>query len=1032
MRSFLLRSTVAATVAALFTSAALAFDGKASTGGDSPHSANPLVATPKPGLKARQPVPKSPTVRKPARVMPMLIVKFGDPVIAGDSVRNGALTLTDPYKDFENQILELQNRFDVTFRQAVPQGDAKLNEMYKRAEKRSGRMQPNLKSYMYVEGPEANLQTVADALHAMPITEIVQWYEDMRPQGDPPTGACCVPMMDCEVMTEAACTLAGGTYDGDETDCSPDPCVFGACCFRDAIGGFECADGVSEDDCNNEIGGYFQGDGSVCDLGMGEMICDDLDADCGEGTAGSCYWADGENGTPFCSDQACCDLVCDQDPYCCDENTPGAHWDEFCASTANALCMTPPANRCATPFAGSCGEPNFLGGCDNQECCETVCALDPFCCLGAWDAGCVQLARENCTLADPTDDFTPLQGYRSPGSYESELMAIPPQLQALLPITEGGFLYSGFGGEGWNLFDSDNPHAGMYGMGQELIDIYNHDLYGEGSLTRGKTIKVGVIEWGYWGPEPFVDLNGNDKYNSGEPFSDINGDGQYTVQHEDLDVTLEPGQRLFLNPVIAANDHGTACLGIINAKENEFGMTGIAPDAEAWFFPLTSVDEGPRPIAAWSSALTLFAPGDVLSASYGPGPATGNLNNDAAMWPIFRLASDLGITVLIAAGNDCYNLDNAPDLGDSGAMVIGACSPGYPWYRLAFSNFCTNPTNTRSNIVHVKAWGTRVATCGYGGLAFPDEDPYRSYTLSFGGTSAATPEVAGVVACLQGLAKQFYGIPLTPELIRAALGAPGIPPAPPTRLFGGFDDSGGNCSLDFDPTEGPHMIGPYPDVAGTFSSAATTILNQSFAGFGDSPLITDVIILNGTKIFGNAFSVKGFDGNYFVTQSKYQDRNGPDVPANLPPNVPANVIDKATYYTTGQIIDVLAVGRSPVANVSNITVQVIYEVPPGVTSIAVVEAYDWQSRRWNFIGMQYNFDLGGTVINDTYTIPSPARYLRPADRTILYRFWQASFGSSNPGGAGGNGLRDPFVSRIDFMGLSVTQGFASPFTPPIF
>ena len=41
-------------------------------------------------------------------------------------------------------------------------------------------------------------------------------------------------------------------------------------------------------------------------------------------------------------------------------------------------------------------------------------------------------------------------------------------------------------------------------------------------------------------------------------------------------------------------------------------------------------------------------------------------------------------------------------------------------------------------------------------------------------------------------------IPLAPEVLRVAMGAPGTPPAVPTRLFGGFPD-GQNCNLDLDP-----------------------------------------------------------------------------------------------------------------------------------------------------------------------------------------------------------------------------------------
>lgn len=994
--------------------------------------ANPLVEPPKRGLVARKPMPKRP-VTKPVRATNLLIVKFGDPVVGPAAVRNGRLTLKAPFRDFEAQLDQMADRFNVTFRQAVPHGQIKLEKLYQQAERNSGRMQPNLKSYMYVEGDMASLQAVATELINMRIVELVEWHEDMRPStGGDPIGSCCLPDDSCTEVTEADCLAMAGTYNGDFTDCAPNPCNAGACCYPGELG-FECAE-VSADSCNNDLNGYFQGAGEVCINMDDEFICDDLNPECGEDSAGSCFWTDGENGTPFCSNNDCCELICDQDPFCCDEGE--GRWDEFCAAIANQICATPPADRCNTPLNGNCTEPNSAGGCNNATCCNTVCGLDPTCCNSTWDDLCVELARENCATIEDRDDYTSLQGYRDRDAYN--FAKIPEHLVALLPVTDGGQIYNGFGGQGWHLFDPTDPHEGMYGIGQELLDVYGVDEYGDGVLTRGKSINVAVIEWGYWGPEPFEDDNDNGEYDDGESFSDVNDNGIWDEGHEDLDVIPEPGQTLILNPQIAENDHGTACLGIINGKENGFGVTGIAPDAQAYFFPLTSVEEGPRPLAAWTSALNTLLPGDVISASYGPGPEVGNLNNSLFMWPIIRLASDLGITVCIAAGNACYNLDDAPDLGDSGAMVVGACSPGFPWYRLIFSNYCTDPGPVlpggvieRSNIVHIKAWGTGVATCGYGDLSLPDGDRWRSYTVSFGGTSAAAPQIAGLAACLQGLAKQFYGITLTPEQIRVALGAPGIPPPlPAPRLFGGFDDSV-DCSLDLDGTAGPHMIGPYPVAAGDFGSAASTILNQGFAGFDDSPLVEEVIVLHGDKVYGNHFSVKGSDDNYLVINSLPANLNGPSVPDTLPAGVTAGQIEKARYLAEGQTVDILVTGRSPVANVSDMTIVTEYQPPPGIISLFVVEAYDWFSKQWIFIGVTVWTGTEGEIALG-FNVPGAYRFVRAQDRMIMFRLYGVSFGNSfiPSFGGGGTGRKTRFIERVDWLDVQVQEGFAAPLPIP--
>ena len=57
---------------------------------------------------------------------------------------------------------------------------------------------------------------------------------------------------------------------------------------------------------------------------------------------------------------------------------------------------------CGNAAGGSCTTPHGAG-CSNGECCATVCNLDPYCCETAWDAICVQIARDNCFTAGDLD-----------------------------------------------------------------------------------------------------------------------------------------------------------------------------------------------------------------------------------------------------------------------------------------------------------------------------------------------------------------------------------------------------------------------------------------------------------------------------------------------------------------------------------------------------------------------------------------------------------------------------------------------------
>ena len=43
-------------------------------------------------------------------------------------------------------------------------------------------------------------------------------------------------------------------------------------------------------------------------------------------------------------------------------------------------------------------------GCDDLDCCGTVCPIDPYCCVVAWDAACVAEAVTACGMPSPDLD----------------------------------------------------------------------------------------------------------------------------------------------------------------------------------------------------------------------------------------------------------------------------------------------------------------------------------------------------------------------------------------------------------------------------------------------------------------------------------------------------------------------------------------------------------------------------------------------------------------------------------------------------
>lgn len=103
---------------------------------------------------------------------------------------------------------------------------------------------------------------------------------------------------------------------------------------------------------------------------------------------GACF---DPHATPGCADPTCCATTCDVDPFCCDVT-----WDEFCAGAAEGLCTG--SFPACVPGAGGCGVDNGTPGCEDVDCCNTVCMQDPFCCVVGWDDICADEATGLCDL----------------------------------------------------------------------------------------------------------------------------------------------------------------------------------------------------------------------------------------------------------------------------------------------------------------------------------------------------------------------------------------------------------------------------------------------------------------------------------------------------------------------------------------------------------------------------------------------------------------------------------------------------------
>ena len=73
-----------------------------------------------------------------------------------------------------------------------------------------------------------------------------------------------------------------------------------------------------------------------------------------------------------------------------------------CANQAAASCGPP---VCGMTTTQDCCIPGGLPGCNSQACCEAVCNVDPFCCDVAWDGICADAAQKSCEVCQgPGED----------------------------------------------------------------------------------------------------------------------------------------------------------------------------------------------------------------------------------------------------------------------------------------------------------------------------------------------------------------------------------------------------------------------------------------------------------------------------------------------------------------------------------------------------------------------------------------------------------------------------------------------------
>lgn len=250
-------------------------------------------------------------------------------------------------------------------------------------------------------------------------------------------------------------------------------------------------------------------------------------------------------------------------------------------------------------------------------------------------------------------------------------------------------------------------------------------------------------------------------------------------------------------------DHGSAVVGTLVAKNDGVGTTGIVYDASWGFFSNYYYGYFPSPAstpeqriitAAESLSFTIqeatkeLSKGDVLIVEVqfsGPYKKFTPVEYWPKVYKALKMATKKGIHCVAAAGNGGHSLDQKLYKGafnrkqrDSGCILVASAT--------------LEPTNDSSghrkvlssnygSRIDVHGYGKNVTTIGYGNLF---DNNNSKYTRFFAGTSSATAIVAGVVASISSIAKE-KGKNISPKSLRKALRRTGTPQYAPRP---GYDE----------------------------------------------------------------------------------------------------------------------------------------------------------------------------------------------------------------------------------------------------
>ncbi|MGK7939232.1 MAG: S8 family serine peptidase [Crocosphaera sp.] len=173
--------------------------------------------------------------------------------------------------------------------------------------------------------------------------------------------------------------------------------------------------------------------------------------------------------------------------------------------------------------------------------------------------------------------------------------------------------------------------------------------------------------------------------------------------------------------------HGTHVSGTIAGERNNFGVTGIAYDAEIMVVKVLN-DQGRGSYSGIAQGVRYAVDNgaDVINMSLGGGSGSSALKN------AIKYASEKGVIVVSAAGNSKGSLPEYPGrYATDWGLVVGA----------------VNKNNNMASFSNRAGDDSKMAYVTAPGVSIYSTLPNNKYA-SWNGTSMATPHVAGIVALM--------------------------------------------------------------------------------------------------------------------------------------------------------------------------------------------------------------------------------------------------------------------------------------------